>query len=107
MMKLGEVIQRLAAENGDLVLPYGIEHPHSYRGYYERLAFELDREQPSTIDDWLALLRSVDGRTFQGWKGGEYVMGLDSLVYIANEGDTGEPITKLWLDALIALAKKP
>lgn len=105
MMKLGEVIQRLSKENGDLILPYGIEHPHSYRGYYERLALELDRE-PSTVDDWLALLRSCIGRTFQGWKGGEYTMGEDSLVHIANEGDCGEPITGPWIDALIALAKK-
>lgn len=105
MMKLGEVIQRLSKESGDLVLPYGIEHPHSYRGYYERLAFELDRE-PSTVDDWLALLRSCVGRTFQGWKGGDFTMGEDSLVYVANEGSTGEPITKLWIDALITLAKK-
>jgi hypothetical protein len=33
-------------------------------------------------------------------------MGKDSLTYIASEGDCGEPITKLWLDALILLAKK-
>lgn len=105
MMQLGEVIQRLSKEDGDLVLPYGIEHPHSYRGYYERLAVEGDH-RPSTIADWLALLRPCIGRTFYGWKGGEYTMGEDSLVYIANEGDCGEPITKLWIDALITIAKK-
>lgn len=104
-MTLGEMIHRLEQESRQLVLPYGISHPHSYRGYYERLAFEVDRDVPRYVGEWIDLARSCIGQTYQGWKGGEYTMAENSLVYVANEGDCGEPITRLWVDALIELAK--
>ena len=37
---LGWLIKTLRGENLDKVLKLGFLNPHSYRGYYEQLAFE-------------------------------------------------------------------
>jgi len=39
-MDLQSLISRLEQEEADLVVPNGFNSPHSYRGYYEQLAFE-------------------------------------------------------------------
>ena len=39
-MKLGELIEYLEKQDKDKVCPFGFYYPHSYRGYYEQLAFE-------------------------------------------------------------------
>lgn len=84
-MNLGEVIEILEMFPGDKVVKRGFNNPHSYRGFYERLAFE-----PAdfvTINSMLHCCAEAEGRTYSGWKGGEYRMNLKSLVHIAVEGD--------------------
>lgn len=70
----------------------------SYRGYYERLAFEPSAS-PTTAAAVLAALDYADGETFQGYKGGDYEMGPHTFLHLAYYGETGTQITGLHLDA--------
>jgi hypothetical protein len=63
----------------------------SYRGYYADLAFEPVGQQVSvaTFNKWC---KSAAGSTFQGYKGGEFNMGLDTPLWRAPYGCTGPAI---------------
>jgi len=91
-MLLGEVIKRLEEiENKAAVLPLGFARPHSYRGYYECLAFEPARTV--MVANLLASAKEAVGKTYEGWKGGEFKMDLDTECFWAFVGDTGVPLT--------------
>lgn len=61
-MTLDELIAALDAADPDLVLPDGFTNPHSYRGYYEQLAFEP--AQDVRVADMLADAREALGTTY-------------------------------------------
>jgi hypothetical protein len=65
--------------------------PHSYRGYYSDLAFEWT---PSVVTaaEFRKLLRQSLGRTFTGYKGGEFTMDEDTPLWTAQYGCTGRAI---------------
>ncbi len=89
-MYLKELIAALVKEDPSAILPRGFRNPHSYRGYYDRLAFEP--AENISIGEMLECAESALGRTFQGYKGGDYVMGEYTEVYIAEYGCCGEEI---------------
>lgn len=62
----------------------------SYRGFYERLAWNFNSEYHSEVSaaEVLEMCESVVGRTFTGWKGGEYTMDANSEVHVAGAGGT-------------------
>uniref|UniRef100_UPI003F496201 hypothetical protein n=1 Tax=Streptomyces sp. CA-141956 TaxID=3240051 RepID=UPI003F496201 len=100
-MTLEELITALETADPTLVLPHGFTNPHSYRGFYEDLAFE-----PATdvrVTDMLADARDALGETFEGWKGGEYKMRRGTDCWLAHEGMLGETLgpllIRLMLDA--------
>ena len=99
-MILEELIAFLEQQDPALVLPEGFHRPHSYRGYYEELAFEP--AQNITVGAMLKAARSAVGTTYSGYKGGEYTMGQYSDVYLAYWGDTGEPLSLTTLKHMIA-----
>lgn len=93
-MMLGELIKLLEAQSyRDTVLKHGFAEPFSYRGDYSELAFE--RTFDVTIQSMLDLAKDCVGKTFQGYKGGEYKMDTYSYVWLAEYGTTwhSEPIT--------------
>ena len=96
-MRLRDLIEFLKTQPPDKVFN-GFHRPHSYRGYYDELAFEPDEH--ARIGDMLSAAESALGKTFQGYKGGDYVMLEMTPVHIAEYGRCGEPITsanfKLW-----------
>jgi hypothetical protein len=94
-MNLGELIDALENEPQDKVVPVGFCNPHSYRGYYDQLAFEIKRG--AFVADMLADARYAVGQTFAGYKGGEYKMSIYTDVYLAKRGDTGEGIGPMLL----------
>lgn len=91
-MRLGELIKTLEAvlDKGRLVT-HGFGHPHSYRGYYECLAFEPVMH--TTVEAILDCAKGAVGATFEGYKGGDFEMGEWTDVYVARYGDTGEPMS--------------
>lgn len=101
-MTLGEVIDELKrAEPGGIVqFDFCYTAPTtvgSYRGCYSDLAIGW---QPATYDSesethWplattiLERLESAVGKTFEGYKGGDYHMDRDTPLWVANYSDAG------------------
>lgn len=62
-----------------------ITRPHSYRGYYVDLAFEVGGLK--TVAEVLSELKdSVLGKHFTGYKGGEFIMNEKTPLWISNWG---------------------
>ena len=76
----------------------GFGNPHSYRGYYDELAFEPMR---TTIGEMLAAAESADGCSYTGYKGGSFEMDGDTQVHLAHYGCTGNDITKEMLAEIV------
>lgn len=85
-MTLGDLIAALEA------MPHGAEvanlqRPHSYRGYYSDLAFELG-DGLRSAKDLLTQCKAAMGTVFVGYKGGDYVMGKITPIWISEYGST-------------------
>ncbi len=98
-MTLGELIEFLAARDPAIVVPVGFNRPHSYRGFYEQLAFEPARNV--TAGSMLACAREALGRTYIGYKGGEFKMEEYTDVNLAEYGCTGEEIGPILLSYMV------
>ncbi len=66
---LSDVIAALEAADPEHISPIGLGSPHSYRGYYDDVAFTPRRN--ISIAKQLAFAKSALGKTFTGYKGGE------------------------------------
>ncbi len=65
---------------------------NSYRGYYEDLAlgWEESKVYPEpTVPMLLATLKAQLGTTVHGYKGGDYIVRREQVLFVANYGDTG------------------
>lgn len=91
-----DYLEEYKTENGDCIVANGWYNSDSYRGYYQELAVE-PADFPVTIETLINTLRDSIGETFQGYKGGEYMMEEDSTVFYASYGCTGPEITKAFL----------
>lgn len=122
-MSLGEIIDALEAINEpeweeadggkkhhkDVEFDFGWARPvglHSWRGSYEELAICFDLggyakrgpEQPRmNHKEFLTMLKDAIGKTFEGWKGGDFEMDRDTPVWVAgHHGDNcNTVITKI------------
>lgn len=86
-MKLGELCDTLSLLPDGMTFKHGLIEPHSYRGYYDQIAFSIGGRQEVT-DAYLTVAGCV-GMTFSGYKGGYFQMTRDTTVWIATWGDTG------------------
>ena len=64
---------------------HGFTNPHSYRGYYEELAFEP--AENVTVGHMIMCCTRAHNETFTGWKGGEFTYSDNTYVHIAYEGN--------------------
>lgn len=78
----------------------------SYRGYYSDLAFEpvleIEKGKPeSTIESILTQCRIANRATFEGYKGGDFIMDEDTPLWIAEYGiDSGVAVMpEIFFDA--------
>lgn len=99
-MTLGELITALEAADAEQIIPNGFDTPHSYRGYYNELAFEPATD--ITVAEMLEAARSALGETYEGWKGGQYKMTAHTDCWLAEEGCLGETIGPLLLKLMLA-----
>jgi hypothetical protein len=100
-MTLGELITALEAHDPATVVPTGFSNPHSYRGYYEDLAFEPASNV--TVGDMLADARSALDATFEGWKGGQFTMRDYTDCWLSPKGTaSGESIGPTLLRLMLA-----
>lgn len=88
-LNLGEVLKALwkMPPNAKLrVMAVGIEGVGSYRGYYDHLAIEPGGK-PGTVAEAVTELQGAIGKTFQGYKGGDYTMTQDTPVWVSHYGE--------------------
>jgi hypothetical protein len=102
-MTLGGLIARLEQMPADTQVE-GVDHPHSYRGYYSDLAFE-PREQRMNAGDLLTACKGAMGQVFEGYKGGDFVMGALTPVWIADYGCCGEKLIAIRDDGTLDTAQ--
>jgi hypothetical protein len=83
----------------EYAFPTGVS---SWRGSYCELAIEFDfvgygfgdytpkdKKEP-TVSEFLAMMKKSMGATYTGWKGGDFVMGKTTPLWVANPGNSGE-----------------
>lgn len=95
-MELGELIDALGLCKPDLPVYFDFcgfrPRPgslHSYRGvaYDLALGYVDDNGPDVVVGALLAELQQAVGKTFEGYKGGEYTMDRRTPVWVANRGD--------------------
>jgi len=86
-MGLGELIAALSGANQEHIAPMGFGTPMSWRGDYSQLAFAPAVNV--TVASMLANARSALGKTFIGYKGGEFKMHEFVDCYIDEYGESG------------------
>lgn len=99
-MTLGKLIDRLAELPPETVVD--LDEPHSYRGYYSDLAFQRNAT-PVSAATALEMCRKCMGEVFQGYKGGDFQMGRNTPVWVANYGCCGKKITGVRDDGTLEL----
>lgn len=92
-MTLGELIATLKRKDQDRSVTFGFDYARpsgvgSYRGYYEDLAIGYKRCADCTVATLLLMLQDIDGKTLTGWKGGDYTMDSDTVLWMANPGES-------------------
>lgn len=96
-LTLGEIILKLEAikdKEKDILFDFCQLRPislRSWRGDYSELAFGFDEEHPyPKVKDVLQWCKDAVGKTFQGYKGGDFTMGKSTPVWVANYGNSGD-----------------
>jgi hypothetical protein len=98
-----ELIEYLQDFDPEHPVKLGFNNPHSYRGYYGDVAFEPVED--TTVGAMLAAAKRALGATFQGWKGGDYVMQEHTDCWLARKGKCGESIGPILLDFMTGRRK--
>lgn len=89
-MTLGKLISWLESLSPKTQVA-NLRDPDSYRGYYSDLYFEQqDGTRPAS--ELLADCKAAMGQVFEGYKGGDYVMGALTPLWIATYGCTGKKL---------------
>ncbi len=84
-MTLGEFIGRLEKFDQGATIHAG--SLDSYRGIYTHLALEPNGSR--AVVNMLKEAREAIGHTFTGYKGGEFTMGVDTPIWVAEYGESG------------------
>ncbi len=95
---LQHYIEDLADGESHLVR-WGFRSSCSYRGDYSQLAFQPASN--STLREMVATARDAVDHTYQGYKGGDNTMHVDTPTWLAEYGHTGPPMTDGLLHAMV------
>lgn len=93
-MTLGDLIEELSAFPREATIEYdGGEHPcefASWRGRYAELTLVPDTNytRKQTVGALLDQARAAVGASFEGWKGGDFVMDEVTAVYADDYGSS-------------------
>jgi hypothetical protein len=101
-MELGELINALELVSPKLLVAI-LKRPcfadptslHSYRGYYTDLAIG-GRQEPTTVEEFQKALQKAVGKTYLGYKGGQFRMTKTTPLWFSAYGD----VSNLYFQAL-------
>ena len=88
-LTLGELIDHLKTLPIDTIIK-GLGDLDSYRGYYCDLAFSPDPEKEEPVLELLERCKAAMGEVFTGYKGGDYVMGRNTPLWISEYGECSD-----------------
>ena len=101
-LTLGRLITTLEAMPREAQVA-NLRDPGSYRGYYQDLYFEQQfGTRPAS--ELLADCKEVMGKAFIGYKGGEFVMGELTPLWVATYGCCGERLLAVQVEGQIQTA---
>ena len=86
-LTLGALIAALEQMPADAQVA-NLRDPDSYRGYYSDLYFER-HDGARSAAELLAECKAAMGQVFTGYKGGDYVMGALTPLWVASHGRCG------------------
>lgn len=97
ILKIEAIVERHKSFEGkeEATVYYDFEHLFptkidSWRGIYAELALNWQTEgEVMRLGDFLKMLKEALGKTFIGYKGGEFVMSKNTPVWVANCGNSG------------------
>lgn len=98
-MILKDLIEFLEKHPEEKRVKTGFGNPHSYRGHYYELAFEVIEN--TTVGEMLESAKSALGETYQGYKGGNFQMNEYTDCHLAKYGCCGEEIGITLLNLMI------
>lgn len=111
-MTLGKMLRALEGCDADMPVVFGgadagsPSHAHSYRGYYSDLSFERS-DSAVTVAEFKKQCSRAVGATYEGYKGGDFVMGDDTPLWCASYGSCGNAIIDLsTVDGKVILTTK-
>ena len=84
---------------------FKLANPHSYSGYYDHLAFEIDSSLTMEAGILLDVCEKLQGSTLHGYKGGVYTIKDNTPVWVAKYGTTGRPLEAIQEDGKIILGE--
>lgn len=91
MLNIGDLIDACVANPSGLVVVgggWGLGKEHSYRGYYNELAFKPVSE-PTASSEVHTMCQRALVDTYEGYKGGDYRYDRDTPIWFAAYGGTG------------------
>lgn len=100
-LTIGSALDILNKYDKNKIVPlgWGFGSAHSNRGYYSDLG--LEPKTNVTIGEMIEELSNSIGKTFTGWKGGEFDMDENTDIHLSNEGSCGTNISNIFLELLI------
>lgn len=70
---------------------HGVRYPHSYRGYYEQVALDIDESTTAIkASELYRMLEPLPGNYLTGWKGGEFLISDETPVWISRPGEVSD-----------------
>jgi hypothetical protein len=93
-LTLGELILKLEAvedKTSEVRIDFGYFRPvglSSWRGSYSELAIEYSDGPDRTVQWFIDELKAAIGKTYEGYKGGDFTMGKNTPIWVDNYGDT-------------------
>lgn len=88
ILKLEAIADKSKAIVFDFGPPYCSQLMDSWRGIYAELAIGYS-DSANTVMEVLTEAYSAIGRSFTGWKGGDFVMSRQTPLWVANAGESG------------------
>jgi hypothetical protein len=96
-MSIDEILKSLNMVKGSTAIRQVGTEFCSNRGYYEHLSMApANDEMP--VKEFMAVLKAQIGKTYYGYKGGEFTMAGHTQLFIANYGSCGKMVRGVGID---------
>ncbi len=100
-MTIEEAIKYLQQFDPNTPTKESFGSPCSYRGDYYQLAFEKN-DYSDTVGGLIDTLKNSIGKTYTGYKGGEFTMNEYTNVYLVDEySNVGEELTSYYFKYIL------